>query len=168
MYPFSTLFLLWEGKERNISRCPGALSTTCRRAGTDCPKPCSSAGTCLAAGPVAGLHVPRDWWPTRTWLHPCSPSTLGCLPSLSEKSPPQSGHASSPLLCSVSLSLAHSDSTGARLFLPSPFGNSRLPSSHISSGAGRPAKCHTRHVAPGPAFDVTFRGVTAPAGPGAA
>lgn len=87
--------------------------------------------------------------------------------SLSEKSPPQSGHPSSPLLssfCCFSLSFTHLDSTGARLFLPSLFGNRRFPSSHIISGAGRPTKCHACPVAPRPAFDVTFSGVTAPAG----
>lgn len=92
---------------------------------------------------------------------------LGCLQSLSEKSPPQSGHLSSPLLssfCCFSLSFTHLDSVGARLFLPSPFGNSRLPSSHIIPGAGGPTKCHASRVAPRLAFDVTFSGVTAPAG----
>lgn len=88
--------------------------------------------------------------------------------SLSGKTPPQSGHSSSPLLssfCCFPFSFTHLDSTGALLFLPSLFGNSRFPSSHIVSGAGRLTMCHAYRVAPEPAFDVMFFGVTAPAGP---
>lgn len=153
--------------------CPGAHrqklppSMTSRHADSDGPEPCSTASICLAADPVSGAPGGPAWWPTGAWLQPYSPSTLGCLQSLSEKSPPQSGHLSSPLLssfCCFSLSFTHLDSVGARLFPPSPFGNSRLPSSHIIPGAGGPTKCHASRVAPRLAFDVMFSGVTAPAG----
>lgn len=67
----------------------------------------------------------------------------------------QAGHPSSPLLssfCCFSLSLAHSDNVRARLFLLTLLRNSHLPSSHIISGAGGPAKNHTSRVMPRPAL----------------
>ncbi|EOB05468.1 hypothetical protein Anapl_13376 [Anas platyrhynchos] len=56
------------------------------------------------------------------------------------------------------------NSVRAQLFLLALLGNSCLPSFHIISGAGGPAKCHASHVAPRLAFEVTFSGATAPAG----
>lgn len=114
---------------------------------------------------MPGAHAPQGAGLVAHWGM-ASPN-MGCLQSVSGKSPPQSGHLSSPLLfsfCCFSLSFTHLDRVGAGLFLPSPFGNSRLPSSHIISGAGGPTKCHASCVAARPAFDVTFSGVTAPAG----
>lgn len=89
-----------------------------------------------------------------------------------------SGHGSTPacVVCTVwaalqtfsllllLFSLAHSDNVRAWLFLLTLFRNSHLPSSHIISGTGGPAKSHTSCVMPRPAFDVMFPAETAPAG----
>lgn len=143
---------------------------TSRRADTGCTKPCSQRASALQHNVCQGfvptgagaLVAHQDVVPSLQPLY----TGLFAEP-LSEKSPPQSGHPSSPLLssfCCFSLPVTHVDNTGAQLFLPSPFGNSRLPSSHIISGAGRPTKCHACRVSPRPAFDVTFSAVAAPPG----
>lgn len=71
-----------------------------RHAGSDCPKPCSSASTCLAADPMSGVPVPQGWWPTMAWAPPLQPLHTGLF-ALSKKSPPQWGHPLQPftLLC---------------------------------------------------------------------
>lgn len=124
-------------------------STPSRHAERDHTRPCSTTSICLAADPVSGVHAPSavGLVAHRDRALPLQPRYAGLFAeSLSEKSPPQSGHPSSPLLssfCCFFLSFAHVDSIGARLFLPFLLGTAC--SLHLTSSqelAGPPSVTH--------------------------